>query len=212
MNVLLKPKVSVVIPSYNSAPFIKRTLASVLAQTFRDFEIIVSDDGSTDDTVNVVENFLKNNSSVPWKILKNPYKGPGAARNAGIMASSGEWIAFLDSDDLWFPHKLEKVMKYAKRNKRAQLITHSELCLFPDGSTKVFLYYKMYKKGLDPFLNFWRKNLLATSAVVLKKDIFKLSGYFDETLYNNQDYDLWLRVVQHTIPHYLPDIFFFKFC
>ncbi|RLC73844.1 MAG: hypothetical protein DRI61_17710, partial [Chloroflexi bacterium] len=200
------PKVSVIIPTFNSASFIKRTLASVLAQTYGDFEIIISDDGSADNTREIVEDYLRKNSSTPWKVIKNPHRGPGAARNAGIKAASGEWIAFLDSDDLWLPQKLEKVMNYAQYNKKAQLISHSELWLYPDGKTKVANYYKMYKENVDPFLNFWRKNLLATSAVTVKKNVFSLSGLFDENLYNNQDYDLWLRIVQHVRPYYLNEV------
>lgn len=200
------PKVSVVIPTYNSESFICNTLASVISQTFRDFELIISDDGSTDKTVEVAERFLKERCQVPWKVIKNSHRGPGAARNAGIKSALGEWIAFLDSDDLWLPQKLEKVIDYAEHNKEARLISHSELWLYPDGKTKIAEYYKMYKQDGNPFLNFWRKNLLATSAVVVKKEVLSLSGLFDEELYIPQDYDLWLRIVQYVKPHYLKEV------
>jgi hypothetical protein len=106
------PMISVVIPTYNSGEFILRTLSSVLAQTYRDFEIVVSDDGSTDGTLDAVRTFLGGFPGISWRLVENSHGGPGAARNAGILAASGEWVAFLDSDDVWFPEKLSCVVAF----------------------------------------------------------------------------------------------------
>ena len=99
----MKPKVSVVIPTYNSSQFIVETLESVFAQTYKDYEIIVVDDGSTDNTKEVLQPYT---SRIKYIYKENG--GPASARNVGIKSAQGEYIAFLDSDDRWLPEKLEK--------------------------------------------------------------------------------------------------------
>ena len=103
--------ISVVIPAYNAGRFIRRTIDSVLAQTYTDYEIIVVDDGSTDNTAEIVKSY---GSKVRYIYQQNA--GDGAARNTGIYAAKGEWIAFLDHDDEWLPEKLRLQMELLKRN------------------------------------------------------------------------------------------------
>ncbi len=105
------PKVSVILPTYNRAHLIKRAIQSVLDQTYQNFEIIVVDDGSTDNTEEQVRSF--NNPKIRY-IRYNENKGAAFARNAGIKASRGDYIAFQDSDDEWFPHKLQRQMEAFK--------------------------------------------------------------------------------------------------
>ena len=106
------PKISVNIPCYNSAAFIRETLESVLNQTYRDFEVIVMDDGSGDETGKIVKSF--SDSRVKYFYKNN--EGLSETRNKGIAASSGEYIAFIDHDDLWLPEKLEKQMELFNKN------------------------------------------------------------------------------------------------
>ena len=97
----MPPKVSVIIPAYNAAPYLAETLASVFAQSYPDYEIIVVDDGSTDDTLAVLEQFADRIT-----LIRKPNGGPASARNAGLRQARGELLAFLDGDDLWLPDKL----------------------------------------------------------------------------------------------------------
>ena len=105
-------KISVVCPVYNSSPYIEKTLKGIINQSLFPYEVIISDDGSNDNTLEIVEKFVqRNRKKFKWHILINSHKGPGAARNLGIKKASGDWIAFLDSDDIWMRDKIEKVSK-----------------------------------------------------------------------------------------------------
>src|SRR3990170_2838516 len=114
---LFMPKVSVIIPTYNREKYIVETLQSVFAQTFTDYEVIVIDDGSTDNTADVLRPYLDR-----IVYIRKPNGGQGSARNVGIKVAKGEYIAFLDSDDLWMPEKLELQVKYLDNNKDAGLV------------------------------------------------------------------------------------------
>ena len=111
-----KPFISVVIPTFNRASQVQAAVKSVLAQTYREFEVIVVDDGSTDGTKSIFQRFLsENNAANQVRYMFQPNQGQSAARNKGVEAARGEWIAFLDSDDTWFPEKLELQMKALER-------------------------------------------------------------------------------------------------
>ncbi|HKK53946.1 MAG TPA: glycosyltransferase family A protein [Patescibacteria group bacterium] len=101
------PKISVIIPTYNRANFLPRAIKSVLNQTFKDFELIIVDDGSTDNTKEVINNYLKNDDRIKYIYQQNS-GGPPKPKNTGIKIAKGEYIAFLDSDDEWFKDKLKK--------------------------------------------------------------------------------------------------------
>ena len=101
------PVVSVIIPTYNRKGFIAECVESVLAQSFSDFELVVVDDGSTDATEEVLAGF-----GAEIQVIRQEQRGPSAARNTGIQSASGEWLSFLDSDDLWLPRKLETQMEW----------------------------------------------------------------------------------------------------
>ena len=109
----MKPFFSVVIPTFNRSPVLKRAIESVLAQSFLDYEILVMDDGSTDDTQAVVESFHDQRICYYWAENSG---GPATPRNRGIDAARADWICFLDADDLWYPDKLERVAEEIKRN------------------------------------------------------------------------------------------------
>lgn len=189
----LPPFFSIVIPTYNSALFINETLLSVLGQTYEDYEVIISDDGSTDDTIRVIEEISVRFPQKRITILRNAHEGPGAARNSGIEAAKSEWIAFLDSDDRWFSQKLQRVAEIILKDKAANLICHNEIWK-KDGKETLFDYAQKYDPKIHPFLSLYRRNTLSPSAVVVKRNLIVRSGMFDASLPSAQDYDLWLRM------------------
>ena len=185
---------SVVISTYNRAEFLTRALRSLVAQTYANFEVIVCDDGSTDQTKEVVESF-KNKLNIKY-IWEENYGGPARPKNNGIKAASGEWICFLDDDDWWYPNKLEIVSKYLNNG---DIIYHDLHPFNPNG--KKFRKIKGRKLKKPIFNNLMTQgNALATSSVVVKKDILNIVGLFDEDkrLVALEDYDAWLRISRKT--------------
>ncbi len=191
-------KISVVCPVYNSTEWVERTLHTVLGQTLSPQELIIVDDGSTDQTPELISQFLtEKNPPFRWVVLTGEHRGPGAARNSGIRRAQGDWIAFLDSDDLWAPDKLTHVAKVVAQNPTVNFICHHEEFIRLNGRCQPLKYAAIYdpKKPLPAQL--YRRNLFSTSAVVCKKSLLLESGLFDEALMSAQDYDLWLTLSPH---------------
>ncbi len=193
------PFISVVIPAYNSEKYITETLNTVFAQTYKNFELIVSDDGSSDNTVEIVKDVFREFPDKNTKLLINKHQGPGATRNRGIEAASGKWVSFLDSDDKWFEQKLQRVVDFISSNSEINLVCHNEVWHTGNGE-KMLDYSATYNKKISPFLSLYRQNCLSTSAVSVKREFLIKAGMFDESLPSAQDYDLWLRLSM------LPDI------
>lgn len=188
-------KISVVCPTYNSAQFIESTLETVVRQTRLPDEVVISDDGSRDDTLAVVERFAAaRGAGIVWRILRNEHRGPGATRNAGIHAANGEWIAFLDSDDLWETNKIACILQAIDKQPGANFFCHDELLVGKDGTKSTLEYGRRYREEhpLPPQLYY--SNMFSTSAVVCRRDLLIGHGCFDETLMSAQDYELWLRL------------------
>ncbi|MDB4877491.1 MAG: glycosyl transferase family 2 [Gemmatimonadetes bacterium] len=187
-------EISVVVPAFNAALFVTRTLDTVASQTVRPREVIVADDGSTDDTVQVIEHWALEHPQLVVRVLRCPHRGPGAARNAAIREATGAWIAFLDSDDLWRPEKVERVTAFLSSNPTLNFVCHGEEHLRLDGTADSVDYSELYdpKQRLAPQL--FRHNLFSTSAVVCSRQLLLTAGLFDETLMSAQDYEMWLRV------------------
>jgi glycosyltransferase involved in cell wall biosynthesis len=189
----MQPFVSVIIPTYNSETLITKTLETVYSQTYNKYEVIVSDDGSTDNTVGVVKSFFVKYPFRNKALLINKHEGPGAARNKGIEIASGDWVSFLDSDDLWNHNKLERVVRYILKNEGIDLVCHSLYDI--EGLKETLLIpLKNFNNKIDPFLSIYRENCLHTSALTIKKSILYQAGLFDNILPSAQDYDLWLRL------------------
>ncbi|MGR3219547.1 MAG: glycosyltransferase family 2 protein [Candidatus Anammoxibacter sp.] len=187
------PLISVVIPSYNSANFIADTLETVFNQTYSNYEVIVSDDGSNDDTVEIVKKFFGKFPEKRTRLLSNEHKGPGANRNEGIKSAVGDWISFLDSDDRWFRDKLKRVASYIVEHDGVGLVCHSEIWKRGENQTELN-YQKMFDENISPFLSLYRRNALSTSAVTVRRDLLMKTELFDPALPAAQDYDLWLRL------------------
>ncbi|RJQ31693.1 MAG: glycosyltransferase [Actinobacteria bacterium] len=180
-------KVSVIIPTYNRASKTKKAVESVLAQTLAPYEIIVIDDGSTDSTKQ------KLSKVAGIKYVYQKHKGVSAARNKGIAESSGDYIAFLDSDDTWIADKLEKQVAYHKSNRF--LISQTDETWIKNGKHFNPKNYHAKKEGLI-FEDCLKRCLISPSAVLINKSLFYEVGLFDESLPACEDYDLWLRIAR----------------
>jgi glycosyltransferase involved in cell wall biosynthesis len=181
------PLVSVIIPTYNRGWSLQEAIDSVLAQDFSDFELIIVDDGSTDNTLDIIRSY-------PDEIifLRQANKGVSAARNLGITSSNGRLIAFLDSDDLWLPEKLSIQADFFHSHPDA-FICQSEEIWIRNGVR--INPQKRHKKPsgmiFEPSLDLC---LVSPSAVMVRRGLFENVGTFDERLPACEDYDLWLRV------------------
>ncbi|MDY0362369.1 MAG: glycosyltransferase family 2 protein [Desulforegulaceae bacterium] len=181
--------ISVIIPVYNRAWCITEAVKSVLQQTYKNFELIVVDDGSDDATGQILENYKDNHENI--KVLFQKNKGVSAARNLGIKNSNGDFIAFLDSDDLWEPQKLEVQIEHFKKNKNCVVCQTEEIWV--KNNKRINPKKKHKKPEGDIFIQSLSLCLVSPSAVMMKKEFFDKAGLFDEKMTACEDYDLWLR-------------------
>lgn len=189
------PTVSIIIPTYNRARLIGRAIQSVLDQTYQDFELIVVDDGSTDNTGKVIKIFT--DPRIKY-VRHEQNKGGSVARNMGIKVARGEFIAFLDSDDEWLPKKLEKQINCFTKCSDSVGAVYCMLYMQNDSlesGRRVRLSDVRRGNVYNSLLNGWFP--APTSAVMLRVRVFEKTGIFDENLPSFQDYDLWVRVAQH---------------
>ena len=184
--------VSVVIPTFNRVTSLERALDSVLAQTLPADEVIIVDDGSTDNTVSILQSLYSKDELSKVNFIEQDNRGVSAARNAGIEAAKYEWIALLDSDDVWHKNKLEKQIQTLK-NAPEYLICHSDEIWIRNGR-RVNQMNKHQKAGGNIFQNCLPMCAISPSAVLIHRLIFDEVGLFDETLPACEDYDLWLRL------------------
>jgi teichuronic acid biosynthesis glycosyltransferase TuaG len=181
-----KYKYSVVIPAYNSANSILKALDSCVNQTYRPYEIIVVDDCSTDATLSHVQKFSKNFEGLirPIKLKEN--SGPSHARNIGLDNSSGDYVAFLDSDDFWFTRKIEYINEVISKHPNAFIVGHNYE--YPGSRTKNKNFISTKKLG---FWNLLARNITQTSCVVIKNNS---QFRFNEKFRCTEDHELWLRM------------------
>ncbi|UCD78296.1 MAG: glycosyltransferase [Desulfobacterales bacterium] len=182
-----QPKVSVIIPTYNRAWVVKEAVDSVLTQEYDDFELIVVDDGSTDDTRKALSA-----CGPRIKVLRQPNRGVSAARNRGIAAAAGHLVAFLDSDDLWLPSKLARQVDFFDNHPAAVICQTQEIWI--RNGVRVNPKKRHQKFSGMIFERSLELCLVSPSAVMIRKDLFDSIGGFDESLPACEDYDLWLRI------------------
>ena len=180
------PTVSVIIPSYNRVLLLKEAIDSVLAQDFEDFELIVVDDGSTDATAEFLDTYPD------ICVLRQEHRGVSAARNAGIARASGQFLAFLDSDDLWLPGKLTAQVAFLNRHPNALICQTEEI--WTRNGVRVNPKKRHTKTSGMIFEHSLELCLVSPSAVMMQRNLLDEVGWFDETLPACEDYDLWLRV------------------
>ncbi len=181
------PFVSVIIPSYNRGWILKEAIDSVLVQDYKHFELIIIDDGSTDNTRDILKTY-----GGQIKTITQSNKGVSAARNAGIASSTGSLIAFLDSDDLWLPKKLSRQVEFFISNPDAVICQTEEIWIRNGKRVNPKIKHKKISGDIfEPSLSLC---LISPSAVMIKKSLFDDVGIFDEELFACEDYDLWLRI------------------
>lgn len=198
--------VTIVIPAYQAELFLAGTLTTVAKQTVRPREVIVVDDGSTDATCAVVESFAQAHPELSVRLLRKPHDGPGATRNAGVRAAASEWIAFLDSDDLWYPEKLEKIQHAIEANPEANFHYHNLMARSLAGVERVAYRGEGLSSRKTVSSQLFRRNYFSTSSVVCRRDLVLRWGGFDETLSSAQDYELWLRMSPDIVPVFIPEV------
>ncbi|OQX29395.1 MAG: hypothetical protein B0D92_03920 [Spirochaeta sp. LUC14_002_19_P3] len=181
--------VSVIIPTYNRS--IIRALESVMAQTWRNLEIIIVDDGSTDGSTDGTRMKAWIEQSAV-RIIRTANRGVAAARNTGVEAAAGPWIAFLDSDDTWAECKLEKQMRHIRAHPDIRIVYTSERWIRRGVRVNPPKAYRKY--GGDVFLHCLPVCLIAPSSVLMQLSLFREMGGFDPAYPVCEDYDLWLRI------------------
>jgi glycosyltransferase involved in cell wall biosynthesis len=184
------PQVSVIIPSYNQARFVGATVESVLAQTYPDVEVIVVDDGSTDDTQAVLAAYRER-----IRYIYQENKGLAGARNTGFLASHGDYLLFLDSDDLIYPDKLARHVSFLEAEPDFGLVYSAWQQIDEDG-TRVLGEVRPNKQGqlLKELLR--RSFFFFASAAVMRRECLERVGLFDESLRWSEDADMWLRLAR----------------
>jgi glycosyltransferase involved in cell wall biosynthesis len=188
--------ISVVCPTYNSSTYIRRTLVTIIDQHHLPEQVVFSDDGSEDDTTDIILAFKKDfqHKGIDFILLKNTHQGPGAARNHGILSANQPWIAFLDSDDSWKPNKLKRVFETIREDSGLNCVLHWEEYLRLDGFIQQLKHGEDIDFVGDISSQLYQKNFLSTSAIVCRKSLIDQVGFFDISLPNGQDYELWLRM------------------
>ncbi|OCP18653.1 MULTISPECIES: glycosyltransferase family A protein [unclassified Ensifer] len=191
------PQVSIIIPTHNRAYCLPRAIRSVLLQTYRDFEIIVVDDGSTDGTERVCLEFAA--AGVPLRYIGQTQSGVSAARNRGIALAQSAFVAFLDSDDIWMPHKLHRQMALMTANQNLAMSFTNFFYFSDDGKLrrKSEVINSSFVENPYPAILTIRENVVVTPSVVALKSIVEHVGGFDEAIKTCEDIDLWGRLMAH---------------
>lgn len=188
-----KPLISVITPVYNREKFIVECIQSVQNQTYTNYEHIIIDDGSLDKTVEVVENFASNDSKIIF--IKNPKNSggkPGLVRNIGLKQAKGEFIAFLDSDDLWEINKLEKQLDFMLQSDFD--ISYHPLVKFRTSLADQDGFWGRECSFQDYFRGLFLSNFISTCSVMAKKSVLKEVDFFDESLQYSEDHFLWMKL------------------
>ena len=198
--------VSVILPAYNASNYIKEAIGSVLEQTYGNFEIIVINDGSTDDT----ENKLLSIKDGRIRYIKTENSGNYFARNRGIRESRGEYIAFLDTDDIWLGDKLKKQIEVFNKYKDIGFCCTDEYIFFYNDRKKLYINRRnVFSDDILLQNNFIEKllyeNFINTSSVMIKRSCIDRVGKFDTTGRHSMDYEMWLRVALNCRAYYIKD-------
>lgn len=185
-------QVSVIIPTYNRVKLLNNSVASVLSQTYRDFELLVIDDCSTDNT----SDFLSNIADRRVRCIKNTSnKGITATRNIALSNANGKYIAFLDDDDEWMPDKLEKQINLMENSSKGLGCIYTG-CNLVDAEDNRFNQTTVPHYRIRILNELLLENFIITSSTLIKADCFETVGMFDESMPFAEDYDMWIRIAQ----------------
>ncbi|MCJ7664359.1 MAG: glycosyltransferase [Desulfobacterales bacterium] len=191
------PKVSVIIPTHNRKAFVLEAVASVLAQTYGDYELIVVDDGSSDGTDEALKRY-----EAHLQYLYQENQGVSVARNCGLERARGEFIAFLDSDDLWLPKKLDMQLAFMDQHPEAQICYTDEIWIRSGVRVNPKKRHAKYSGWVYPHC--LALCIISPSSALIRRSLFEQVGGFDPGLPVCEDYDLWLRVAARFPISYIP--------
>jgi glycosyltransferase involved in cell wall biosynthesis len=192
------PAISIIIPAYNVAPYIRETLESVFAQTFADYEVIVINDGSPDTEAfeGAIEPYRNR-----IRYIRQENGGASSARNAGLRAAQGKLVAFLDADDVWSHNYLEEQLQFIREQNCDLVCADAMIAGDSPDAGKTYMESVMETAPMFGEVTFLQlvsaERSLITSGVVARRDLILEVGLFDQTLRNAQDFDLWLRLARH---------------
>ena len=206
---MARPLVSVIIPAWNAETFLAETLNSVFAQTWPHFEVIVVDDGSNDGTAAVAKAFAEASGerSTELRLIRQQNGGPSSARNAGLRVAGGDYLTFLDADDLWLPETLEKLVGFAETHPDASLV-FGDAGSFDHNGIRFDSFFEKHgcpatdNRGIvvNALEKLLESNFILTGALLLRRECIARAGYFDESISHGEDYDFWIRVtLSHSI-------------
>ncbi len=197
------PRVSVIIPCYNRAHVIREAIDSVLAQTYRDYEIVVVDDASTDDSREVVAAY----GDRVRLVARAANGGIAAARNDGILHSRGELVAFLDSDDLWEPRRLETAVAFLDAHPGYGAVYGDMRCVWPEGGPSTDHCVADMGGGRSGWIfeDLLRHALISTLTITIRREVLDRVGLFDESLPPAEDQDLWWRIAREAPIGFVPE-------
>lgn len=192
---MTEPLVSIIVPSYNAEKFLDQSIPSAQKQTHSNVEIVIIDDASTDNTFQIAQRYAREDARVV--VLRHEKNaGLAATRNTGIAGSRGEWVAFLDADDLFFPRKIELQLALWRGDQRANLLyTNYQVW---DGQNDIGLRYKKTSRMPegDVSQRLWYENQFCPSTVMLRRETLQKVGGFNPALLAVEDWDLWLRIAE----------------
>lgn len=196
------PFFSVIIPVFNAEPWLRECLDSIAKQSYLNFEIVITNDGSTDHSKEVINKFTKDNESITVKVIEQQNAGLGNARNEAVKKAEGEWLCFLDADDYWSTQKLKQCRQYILNYQDKKWFYHEVYEKYPKGRMK-----ERVGKECDSI-----KELLldgspiVPSATVIRRDFFLANNGFDEERNRVEDLGLWMRLfMENHIPGFLEE-------
>ncbi|NOT63961.1 MAG: glycosyltransferase [Acidobacteria bacterium] len=185
------PKVSVVIPMYNAAPYLAETLQSIFVQTLQDYEILAIDDGSTDETLSLARSYEPR-----LQVFTQKNSGPSAARNLGFRHAQGEYIAWLDSDDLWHPELLETQVAFLDQHPNVGLVYAESWIMMQEGTNRIITDKVGYtvNPGLKLLLY---GDCIPTNTIVMRRSCYETIGDLNESLIRAEDHEYLMRISYH---------------
>ena len=186
--------VSVVMPAYNVAGTVQRALGSVAAQGVKPREVLVVDDGSTDETTERIREMASRMNGIRLRLFRQRNLGAGAARNRALLAAQGEWIAFLDADDAWLADKMARSIDFA-RGQELTMIAHNLFGVTAQAEHLIDSHARWLKCRDDPFEGLFLRGFISSSTVMVRRQAIIAAGGFDPSLLSAQDYEMWLAIL-----------------
>ncbi len=195
--------VSIIVPNYNGAQYISKTIESVLSQVYENWELIIIDDCSTDQSISIINSYKQKDHRIKLLVLEKNSGMPAVPRNKGLAIATGEFVAFLDSDDIWHPQKLALQLNYMEKN--GLQFSSTDLFRFKEESEITDIIDEKFDN--KPFKSLFishsrliKKNIIPNSSVVAKRSLFENVQFLEDIRYRAvEDYHCWLRVHQDSI-------------